>query len=184
MQPNEIYDVNRWLYVPAEYTEYRYVLGTRGKRPLIVVGINPSTAAPDALDPTVASAERIALYNGFDSFMMFNVYAQRATRPNDMEGRYNQMLHQENMAAFRYLLTLNDTAPPAVWAAWGTVIEKRPYLKDCLIDMLTWGEAAEAHWLKAGKLTKAGHPRHPLYMRKDTVLEPFDIQTYLSKTLS
>ena len=31
------------------------------------------------------SVERIALGNGFDSFIMFNVYAQRATRPDDME---------------------------------------------------------------------------------------------------
>ena len=81
LQPNEIYDVNRWLYVPAEYTEYRYVLGTRGKRPLIVVGINPSTAAPDALDPTIGFGGAIALYNGFDSFMMFNRFTHRGDPP-------------------------------------------------------------------------------------------------------
>ena len=70
---------------PTRYSEYRYILGTRGTRPLICVGINPSTAAPDALDPTLQSVERIALTNGYDSFLMFNVYAQRATRPDDME---------------------------------------------------------------------------------------------------
>ena len=51
--PSPAYDVARWLYVPNTYSEYRYILGTRGKRPLICVGINPSTAAPDALDPTL-----------------------------------------------------------------------------------------------------------------------------------
>ena len=75
--PNDLYDVRRWLYVPNQYTEYRYILGTRGQKPLICVGINPSTAAPDALDNTLKSVERIALYNGYDSFLMFNVYAQR-----------------------------------------------------------------------------------------------------------
>ena len=46
------YDAARWLYVPDFYTEYRYILGTRGEKPLICIGVNPSTAAPDALDPT------------------------------------------------------------------------------------------------------------------------------------
>ena len=39
-QPNRDYDVDRWLFVPNTYTEYRYILGTRGKKPLICVGIN------------------------------------------------------------------------------------------------------------------------------------------------
>ena len=44
-QENLEYDVSQWLYVPNFYTEYRYILGTRGKNPLICVGINPSTAS-------------------------------------------------------------------------------------------------------------------------------------------
>ena len=87
------YDVNRWLYVPDFYSEYRYILGTKGENPLICIGINPSTAAPDDLDNTLKSVERIALHNGFDSFIMFNVYAQRATNPDDMEHNFNEFLH-------------------------------------------------------------------------------------------
>ena len=114
--PSPDYDVSRWLYVPNRYSEYRYILGTRGKKPLICMGINPSTAAPDALDPTLRSVQRIAASNGFDSFLMFNVYAQRATRPDDMERVLNPELHAENREAFRYLLSLSPT--PAVWCAW------------------------------------------------------------------
>ena len=76
------YDAARWLYVPPYYTEYRYILGTRGENPLICIGINPSTAQPGDLDNTLKSVERIALGNGYDSFTMFNVYPQRATDPN------------------------------------------------------------------------------------------------------
>ena len=123
LQPSPDYDAARWLYVPNTYSEYRYILGTRGKKPLICVGINPSTAAPDALDPTLQSAQRIAMANGYDSFLMFNVYAQRATRPDDMEHALNPDLHAENRKAFRYLLSLSDK--PAVWAAWGNIILKR-----------------------------------------------------------
>ena len=53
------------------------------------IGINPSTAVPDRLDNTLKSAQRIALFNGYDSFIMFNVYAQRATDPDDMEKTMN-----------------------------------------------------------------------------------------------
>ena len=38
------YDSEKWLYVPDFYTEYRYILGTKGQNPLICIGINPSTA--------------------------------------------------------------------------------------------------------------------------------------------
>lgn len=180
LQPSPDYDAARWLYVPNTYSEYRYILGTRGKKPLICVGINPSTAAPDALDPTLQSAQRIALANGYDSFLMFNVYAQRATRPEDMDQVCNAALHRENMAAFRYVLEqVGAGYAPAVWAAWGTIIEKRPYLRDCVRDMVAIGEAYGAQWLCAGKCSKKGHPHHPLYLRKDEKVRPFAVVPYL-----
>lgn len=178
-RPHTDYDVEKWLYIPDRYDEYRYVLGTRGIRPLICVGINPSTAAPDHLDPTLQSVQRIATANGYDSFLMFNVYAQRATRPDDMEKECNPWLHGENMKAFRYLLHLCGEQP-AVWAAWGSIIEKRAYLADCVRDMTDIGRDAGATWLHAGPLSvKGGHPHHPLYLKASTQLEPFDIRAYL-----
>ena len=159
------YDVEKWLYAPNFYSEYRYILGTRGKNPLICVGINPSTARPDALDNTLKSVQRIADGNGFDSFLMFNVYAQRATRPDDMEKVCNQTLHEENMKAFRHLLSIGEK--PAVGAAWGAIIEKRKYLPQCVADMLQISREYDAEWFCAGPISKKGHPHHPLYLRKD-----------------
>ena len=101
-RPGPDYDITKWIYVPNFYSEYRYILGTRGENPLICVGINPSTAAPDALDNTLKSVERVAHFNGYDSFLMFNVYAQRATNPDDMEFIYTPALHRENLTAFDY----------------------------------------------------------------------------------
>lgn len=176
--PSDDYDIGTWLYAPNFYSEYRYILGTRGKKPLICIGINPSTAQPGDLDNTLKSVERIALGNGFDSFLMFNVYAQRATDPNTMETTCNTNLHKENMEAFRYVLSLCEA--PAVWAAWGTIIEKRAYLPECLRDMLRIGEELGARWYCAGAVSKKGHPHHPLYLRKDEKLKPFDAQAYLN----
>ncbi len=175
------YDHEKWLYVPHTYEEYRYILGTKGKKPLITVGVNPSTAAPDDLDNTLKSVERIAHHNGFDSFVMFNVYAQRATSPDDMDKERDERLHSENMRAFDWVLS-HAGAHPAVWAAWGTVIEKRRYLPDCVRDMLLCGERYGAVWYTAGARSKAkGHPHHPLYLRKDTPLDLFkDVEGYLA----
>ena len=46
LAPSPDYDVSRWLYVPNVYAEYRYILGTRGERPLICVGGEPLHRRP------------------------------------------------------------------------------------------------------------------------------------------
>ena len=170
------YDASKWLYVPNTYQEYRYLLGTRGERPLICIGVNPSTAVPGNLDNTLKSVERVALHNGFDSFIMCNVYAQRATLPSDMERELNVRLHRENLAAFACALSLSPV--PAVWAAWGNIIEQRPYLSLCVRDMARVGREYGARWYTAGARSKRGHPHHPLYLRKDSILDAFDVESY------
>lgn len=174
------YDREKWLYVPNAYTEYRYILGTRGKNPLICIGINPSTARPDDLDNTLKSVERTAKFNGYDSFIMFNVYAQRATDPKTMDVSFNSQLHNENMNAFRYVLSsYGEGNKPAVWAAWGTIIEKRAYLVDCVREMIDIGNEYGAKWYTVGKRSVKGHPHHPLYLKNNSPVEEFDIQTYI-----
>ena len=173
------YDREHWLYIPDHYCEYRYILGTRGSNPLICIGINPSTAVPGHLDNTLASAQRIALANGFDSFVMFNVYAQRATDPDDMEAECNPVLHRENLTAFRWLLS-SLSVRPSVWAAWGTIIQKRPWLPSCVLDLVGVSRQFDARWYTAGPRSRAGHPHHPLYLKKDVPLDPFtDLESYL-----
>jgi hypothetical protein len=176
--PNPYYDIEEWLYAPNFYSEYRYILGTRGKNPLICIGINPSTAQPGDLDNTLKSVQRIAHGNGFDSFIMFNVYAQRATDPDAMEKTCNRALHRENLEAFRYVLSISEE--PTVWAAWGTIIEKRNYLPQCVRDMVALGQELGAKWVCAGRCSKKGHPHHPLYLRKDELIRDFDVEAYLS----
>lgn len=173
--PGEDYDKDSWLYVPPFYDEYRYVLGTKGSSPLICVGLNPSTARPGALDNTLKSVQRIAECNGYDSFLMMNLYPQRATRPKDMDPGVHDFLHRENLNAFEYLLTKTRT----VWAAWGAVMETRGYLKACMTDFVRTGQSLGARWYTAGQRTRAGHPHHPLYLRKDSPLESFDAVAYV-----
>ena len=105
-----------WYYEPHTYQPYRYVLGRVGRHPLVCIGINPSTAQPGALDPTLKSVERLAAANGFDSWIMFNVYPQRATDPNDMDKTPDRALCDENLRWLQAVLTQTE---PTMWAAWG-----------------------------------------------------------------
>ena len=173
---------DQWIYVPPRYLDYRYILGTKGKNPLICVGINPSTAEPGNLDNTLKSVERISKNNGFDSFIMFNVYPQRATVPDDMDREVNEYLRDENLKAFEYVLSLyGEGRTPTIWASWGTIIEKRPYLTDIVLSMIEIGEKHGAVWYSFGKISKKGHPHHPLYLRKDEKPCAFDARSYCLK---
>lgn len=171
---DEPYDANRWLYVPPFYTEYRYVLGTVGQNPLLCIGLNPSTAKPDKLDRTLQSVERVAAFNGFDSFLMMNLYPQRATMPRDMDQAFSDFLHRENLKAFADLLQKTRT----VWAAWGAVMKTRPYLSQCVRGFLDAGSDPGIRWVTAGQKSKDGHPHHPLYLKSQSSFEPFDILAY------
>ena len=178
------YNAEKWLYIPCRYSEYRYILGTKGENPLICIGINPSTAEPDNLDNTLKSVERIALNNGYDSFIMFNVYPQRATDPDCMEKEMNAFMHKQNMEAFKYILSIyGKSHKPDIWAAWGTIIEKRPYLKLCVKEMIEIGKGFNAEWYTVGARSKLkGHPHHPLYLKKDSLINSFtDISQYLDR---
>ena len=127
------YPGGTWYYEPHTYQPYRYVLGRVGSHPLVCIGINPSTAQPGALDPTLKSVERLAAANGFDSWIMFNVYPQRATDPNDMDRVPDRALCDENLRWLRAVLAQTE---PTMWAAWGTLIEKRDYLPGLMREMV------------------------------------------------
>ena len=135
-----------------------------------------STAQPGALDPTLKSVERLAAANGFDSWIMFNVYPQRATDPNDMDKTPDRALCDENLLWLRAVLAETE---PTMWAAWGTLIEKRDYLPGLMREMVALTRERDIPWVTFGKRSKKGHPHHPLYLRKDSTPEPFDVENYL-----
>lgn len=174
------YDREKWLYLPCRDTDYRYVLGTKGQRPLICVGVNPSPPVPTGLDRTLQSVQRIAQANGFDSFVMVNLCTQRATSPEDLSAEPDEALHRENLKAIEWVLE-QAGKHPAVWAAWGTPVDARGYLAGYLRDVVSLGQRFGVRWYTAGSPSKAkGHPHHPLYLGADSQLEPFaDIQQYI-----
>ena len=108
---------------------------------------------------------------------MFNVYPQRATNPNDMDKTPDRALCDENL---RWLQAVLAQTEPTMWAAWGTLIEKRDYLPGLMREMVALTREKDIPWVTFGPRSKKGHPHHPLYLRKDSTPEPFDVENYLN----
>lgn len=164
-----------WIYVTSPRNKERYILGETGKRPLVCIGINPSTAEPNSLDNTLIRVKSRALSLGYDSWIMINIYPQRATNPNDMHIEINRRIHKKNVDEIKKLFESNNFD---IWAAWGTLITKRPYLKKCLKDILKV-IGNESKWITIGKKSKDGHPHHPLYLKNGLPVDEFDIESYI-----
>lgn len=165
-----------WVYERSADGSARFVLGTVGENPLVCFGINPSTARPGALDPTVKRVARFAVDNGFDSWTMLNVYPQIATDPKLIDRTHRQELKLENE---RHIARLIDGRPLTLLAAWGGLVTSRTYLRTLLEDIYTLTTDVGCGWVSLGAPTKDGHPRHPLYVRADARLSPFAVHQYL-----
>ena len=158
---------------------HRYVLASRCTKPLVVIGVNPSTANEKHPDPTVRKVMGFAELNSYDGFVMLNLYAQRSTNFKGVHNKRDEILHQNNLDAIKeFFKTYNDLD---VLVAWGNLIYKRKYLLDCFRDIanILQEKGRKINWKQIGELTKSGQPRHPLYARYDFGLKNFDIDSYL-----
>jgi len=94
---------------------------------------------------------------------MLNIYPLRATDPDDLPETLNDEAHHYNIEVIKDVIKDSST----VWAAWGDLIDSRPWLRDCLNDILHSIKETKKNikWVKMGELTKKGNPRHPLYLK-------------------
>lgn len=84
------------IYQNSPDNKARFVLGTRGNNPLIVMSINPSVGAPDVKSPTVGTVEHIAKDYGYDSWIILCLYPQRATHLDELDEMTNPNWVKEN----------------------------------------------------------------------------------------
>lgn len=145
------------IAVYSDCERYRYAL-TRvwdeaGCRVHFVM-LNPSTATEVQNDPTVERCERRARALGYGAFRVTNIFAWRDTDPRNMRAASDPIGADNDQAIL----------DGASWAdrticAWGTHGEHRnrgPQVEALLRD-------TNATLLHLG-LSKAGHPKHPLYI--------------------
>jgi serine/threonine protein phosphatase 1 len=157
----------------------RYILGELDendeKQPLIFICINPSKASATVTDPAMDKIKKISKKEGYNSYIMLNVYPQRATDPNnlpDTTDTPDTAMHEKNIEVITSIVKNYST----VVAAWGVHIEKRKYLIGCLKDILKALKDVTIYWkylddpAQKTPFTKNGNPRHPGRLSDDTRL--------------
>ncbi len=127
-----------------EYTDIRYIaekidgcdcrllLRKEGIKPLIIIGMNPSTADETISDVTMRKIiDFITNWNqggvhNFDSFIMLNLYPLRKTSPYELvkEHTFHPSLHNKNM---EFILSILNTYPASkILLCYGDSIEIVP----------------------------------------------------------
>lgn len=144
----------------AQYSDcelYRYDL-TRvwdAQQPKIAfVMLNPSTATEVQNDPTVERCERRARTLGYGSFRVCNIFAWRDTDPRKMR-KAADPVGPENNASIVGACHWADT----IVCAWGTHGEHLQRGPEVAVLM----RSTDKPLYHLG-LSKAGHPKHPLYI--------------------
>jgi len=143
---------------------YRYRLtrrlhGDRGS--LLIIGLNPSTADATHNDPTIRRCLGFAERWGHSTLVVTNLFSFRSTQPEGLKKTKSpigldtdQILQQEAEKATMIL---------AAWGAHGGLFNRNREVLALL----------QNYPLYCLGITKAGHPRHPLYIRADTLPMPY-----------
>ena len=144
---------------------YRYSL-TRGwdsgKPAVNFLMLNPSTADAEQDDPTVARCSERARRLGHGGLEVVNLFALRSTDPKALYGHADPV-GPENDSAI-----LSAAEQGNVVCAWGNRGELRGRDKAVLRLLRAAGLP-----VLALKVSKDGHPSHPLYLSYDLRPEPY-----------
>jgi len=143
--------------VYSDCENYRYSLNRvwdGAGRHVHFVMLNPSTATEVQNDPTVERCERRARTLGYGSFTVTNIFAWRDTDPRGMKAAADP-IGPHNDAA---ILAASETADTII-AAWGT--HGAHLGRGAVVEQLLRTLGKPLHHLG---LSKAGHPKHPLYI--------------------
>ena len=132
---------------------YRYALWRiwDDKLPKVLfIGLNPSTADESKDDPTIRRCMRYAQEWGYGGYLMGNIFAYRSTDPKRLKIIDNPIGSDNNL----WLKNLHKEASLTIgaWGNHGKYLNRSKAIID-LIDNLY-----------CLKVTKEGHPSHPLYL--------------------
>lgn len=135
-----------------------------GAQRLVVIMLNPSTADHQVDDPTVRKMMSFAMREGFREVTIVNLFAYRSSSPGVLKA-HGFPVGVETDAFITAAVRMSD----AVLCAWGAhaeglarVDEVRAILRRYpMLPIFCLGR------------TKAGEPRHPLYLSNGTPFEVF-----------
>lgn len=152
--------------VISDCEKYRYLLRRtwdHAKPRLLYVMLNPSTADARKDDATIRSCVRLAAELGYGSIEVVNVFAWRATKPDELLtagdpcGPRNEDIVEAAIGRCDVVV--------CAWGAWPPAREASTYIRNAIRS-----RRPAAYCF--GK-TKAGAPKHPLYIKSGTPLETY-----------
>lgn len=155
------------MHRPADISacgRYRYLLGRRwadGPRATFIM-LNPSTADAEQDDPTIRRCIGYARAWGMGALQVVNLYALRATDPAEL-WRAQDPIGPDNDITLVACALAHRPAP--LIAAWGA--HARPDRVAAVLALPGMDR------LTALGVTKAGQPRHPLYLPATATLRPW-----------
>lgn len=147
---------------------YRYVLWRtwhQGRRTLVFIMLNPSTADEETNDPTVERCQRRAAALDYGGLVVLNIFALRATDPGILYRAKDPVGPQNDewiLGAAR-----SDRDIVCAWGAHGALGGRGTAVRKLLA-------AASPRSIYHLGMTKEGHPRHPLYVSYSQPLVPWN----------
>lgn len=158
---------------------YRYWLERdlgEGDGTLVFVMLNPSTADETEDDPTIRRCIGFARREGKSRLVVANLFGWRATRPAGLLGALVDYDDPEGLRrSWIRALSVPDATTIAAWGVGGGLAPLVRMIDDRAKRFAGVARALDRPLLCLGK-TANGYPRHPLYLRADTKLEPFEIR--------
>lgn len=169
-------------------SSYRYLLSrdtaVPNSRILLVCMLNPSTADEEKNDPTISRVSRLAENAGYGRLLVLNLLAIRATKPSDIWS-HQDSCGEGNWQAWDNALKELNSDRDTISVAWGCAPKSRSQLllfiralvkascclKSWASPIMTWVENLD------------GSPRHPLYIRANTELKPYNLDRYIGDLL-
>lgn len=145
----------------SEDGKHRFMLsrtwaGVDDSNHLVVIGLNPSTADGTDDDPTIRRVMRFAKDNGYDGIIMLNLFSTVSTDPDGATLESTRVNEDE----------LGDwaTSTNDVLFAWGghkSAAKRQEEVIRMFPNAMCLGRTA------------SGAPKHPLYLKASTPMEPF-----------
>jgi len=138
----------------SEDRKYRYVLWrlwSQSRKPLLVIGLNPSTANEIQDDPTITRCMKRASILGYGSLLMANLYAYVSTNPDVLHMKGNEFTGIENDAYLERTIALADRTVCG-WGSFPAATTRSGIVLNMIKDPYCLG------------VNRDGQPKHPLYI--------------------
>ena len=146
-------------------------------RSLLFIGLNPSKADAKTDDPTLRRLIGFAKRWGYGELLVLNLFARRSPHPaalrtvTDPVGDRNDAVLLEQAERWSRQSTID------LWLGWGAqgTLHQRNRRVLQLLDPFRCRRRRQCNRARGALtlgLTRSGQPRHPLYARRDGMLQP------------